>query len=97
MDSTHAMIAQAWKDQTPHVRLDRIFGVTHVSRDNCGKEKAIDASRSMQSIERSLDVNVAVEVPLIPLVNQVGRMVLNDITQFMQQKTGIKNQTHTVS
>ena len=50
MDSTHAMIAQAWKDQTPHVRLDRIFGVTHVSRDNCGKEKAIDASRSMQSI-----------------------------------------------
>ena len=51
----------------------------------------------IDSQERSLDVNVAVEVPLIPLVNQVGRMVLNDITQFMQQKTGIKNQTHTVS
>ncbi|KAL0748646.1 hypothetical protein Bca101_030648 [Brassica carinata] len=72
MDSTHAMIAQAWKDQTPHVRLDRIFGVTHVSRDNCGKEKAIDASRSMQSI---MDENNGVSTSLPPFLTKTYEMV----------------------
>ncbi|CAN6911185.1 unnamed protein product [Brassica oleracea] len=48
--------------------------------------------------ERSLDANVAVEVPLIPLVNQVGQMVLNDMHNSIQAaKKGIKDQTYTVS
>ncbi|KAF3591990.1 hypothetical protein DY000_02025525 [Brassica cretica] len=44
--------------------------------------------RSLQSNdalkERSLEANVAVEVPLIPLVNQVGQMVLNDMHNSIQ-------------